>query len=302
MNDHLVLRQHIESRLVETWPSYLALRHSRLAETERPGGGAERVAELIVADLFTHALDWQTSDLNHQVGYADLLLTRLGVKYLVVETKRPGALAWHQAAVDAALEQATRYAVAQGVRAVAVSDGQVLYAADLVEGGQRGRALVRLDDPIAPAASLWWLSRHGIYRPVDPPPSASLLPAAPLPPSVAAADPAALLHPHYGLPARCFAYAGDPGHPSTWHLPYRLADGRADPARLPKAVQAILTNYRGAMLTTVPEQAIPAVLARLATAARELGHMPDQRPDTAEAYRLLDDALAQIEREHAQTG
>ena len=114
------------------------------------------------------ALDWQTSDLNHQVGYADLLLTRLGVKYLVVDAKRPGAMAWHQAAVDAALEQATRYAVGQGVRAVAVSDGQVLYAADPIEGGQRGRALVRLDDPIAPAASLWWLSRSGGYPPVDP--------------------------------------------------------------------------------------------------------------------------------------
>ncbi len=299
MADRLVLRDHLQARLAQTWPSFLALRRSRLAETERPGGGAERVAELIVADLFTHALDWGVGDLNHQVGYADLLLTRLGIKYLVVETKRPGALAWHAAAVEAALEQATRYAVAQGVRAVAVCDGHLLYAADLADGGRRDRTLVHLDAPEPPDA-LWWLSLHGIYRPVDPPPvPGSLLPRTP----VAAGPPGerdgALLHPKYRLPARCFAYVGDPSHPASWHLPYRLADGAVDAKRLPKAIQAILTNYRGATVGSVPERAIPAVLARLAEGARELGHMPDQRHDTAEAYQLLHDALLQIERERA---
>jgi hypothetical protein len=91
---------------------------------------------------------------------------------------------------------------------------------------------------------------------------------------------------------------GDPSHPSSWHLPFRLADGSVDAKRLPKAIQAILTNYRGATVGSVPEHAIPAVLERLAEGARELGHMPDQRPDTAEAYQLLHDALLQIEREH----
>ena len=67
------------------------------------------------------------------------------------------------------------------------------------------------------------------------------------------------------------------------------------PTRLPKAIQAILTNYRGATVGAVPEAAIPAVLARLAAAAREAGHMPDQRPDTAEAYRLLEAALRQFD-------
>ncbi len=222
MTDHLVLREHLHSRLVETWPSFLALRRRRLVETARPGGGAERVAELIVADLFTHALDWHVDDLNHQIGYADVLLTRLGIKYLVIETKRPGALAWSDAAVEAALEQATRYAVAQGET---------------------------------------------------------------------------LLHHKYGIPARCFAYVGDPSRPTTWHLPYRVMDGSVDSKRLPKAIQAILTDYRGATVGSVPEPAIPAVLERLAGAARELGRMPDQRPDTAEAYQLLHDALLQIEKE-----
>ena len=46
MSDHLVLREHLAARVRETWPTYRTLRGSRLAEIERPGGGAERVAEL----------------------------------------------------------------------------------------------------------------------------------------------------------------------------------------------------------------------------------------------------------------
>jgi hypothetical protein len=53
-------------------------------------------------------LDWSIGDINHQVGYPDLLLTRLGIKYLIVEAKTPGALAWHSSARDRALEQARR--------------------------------------------------------------------------------------------------------------------------------------------------------------------------------------------------
>ncbi len=49
----------------------------------------------------------------------------------------------------------------------------------------------------------------------------------------------------YQLPASCFAYVGDPAHPGTWKLPYRLIDGSIDERRLPKAIQAILSNYRG---------------------------------------------------------
>ena len=49
----------------------------------------------------------------------------------------------------------------------------------------------------------------------------------------------------YQLPASCFAYIGDPAHPGTWKLPYRLINGSIDERRLPKAIQAILSNYRG---------------------------------------------------------
>ncbi|TAM79041.1 MAG: hypothetical protein EPN50_00595 [Chloroflexota bacterium] len=296
MTDHLVLREHLASRLATNWSAFGALRQSRLAEAARPGGGAERIAELIVGDLFTQALDWGVSDLNHQVGYADMLLTRLGIKYLIVETKRPGALAWNEAAVAAALEQATRYAVAQGVRSIAVSDGHLLYAADVVDGGRRGRTFISLAAP-DPPDDLWWLSVHGIYRTVEPPPTpGSLLPRPGGPIGVSPDGAPSLLHAHYGLPAWCFAYVGDPSHPTTWHLPYRSADGAADPRRLPKAIQAILTNYRGESLSSVPEAAIPSVLERLAAGARELGHMPDQRADAAELYHLLQDALEQVGR------
>ena len=47
-------------------------------------------------------LDWSVRDLNNQVEYADLVLTRLGIKSLVIEVKRPGALAWNRRAVEAA--------------------------------------------------------------------------------------------------------------------------------------------------------------------------------------------------------
>ena len=64
----------------------------------------------ILEDLFTGPLDWSLADVNYQVDYADLLLTRLGVKHLLVEVKRPGSLAWNRHAVDAALVQAAGYA------------------------------------------------------------------------------------------------------------------------------------------------------------------------------------------------
>lgn len=54
------------------------------------------MAENILEDLFTTVLDCRISDVNNQVKYADLVLTRLGIKYLIVEVKRPGALAWNR--------------------------------------------------------------------------------------------------------------------------------------------------------------------------------------------------------------
>jgi hypothetical protein len=67
-------------------------------------------------------------------------------------------------------------------------------------------------------------------------------------------------------------------------------------ARLPKAIQAILSNYRGAHVSSVPEAAIPEVLVTLARTARQLGKLPVNGPCGAPAYVQLQEALEQLGR------
>lgn len=276
------------------WAQFTARRTLRLREQARFGHAAERATEAILEDLFTGVLDWSIADLNHQVGFADLMLTRLGVRYLIVEAKRPGALAWDRRAVERALEQARGYAETQHVQAVAISDGHMLYAADVVAGGFRDRTFVPLDCERC-EDDLWWLSVHGIYRDPAGGEEAQLQirgepGARPVVP-VAAGD--RLLHPRYLIPASCFAYVGAVGDPHRWALPYRLADGTIDTRRLPKAIQAILTNYRGARVGRIPDAALPDVLVRLGLAAASLGKMPWQTTDAAPIYRQLERVLDQ---------
>lgn len=281
------------------WPAFHAKRAQRLQQQERHGQAAEKVAENIVEDLFTMVLDWALGEINNQVGYADILLTRQGIKHLLVEVKRPGALAWNRRAVEAALEQARRYAAEQKVACVAVTDGLMLYAADVEHGGLNDRAFLALD-AADPVEDLWWLSVHGIYRPRQHDGTAALRL---LPEPCHAAAPGtneeltgALLHHKYKLPCTCFAYVGDASDPGTWKLPYRHLDGSIDGARLPKAVQAILTNFRGVQVHGIPEAAIPDVLVRLAQVASQLGKMPHQGGHTAPAYEQLAAALDQLGR------
>jgi hypothetical protein len=296
--------RHCTERITTAWAGFLNLRSDRLEQQRRYGHASEKVAENIIEDLLTQVLDWTVADLNNQVDYADLLMTRLGVKHLLVETKRPGALAWNSHAVHAALEQACRYADEQHVRTVAVSDGVMLYAADRLHGALEDRVFVNLEAPDPPLC-LWWLSVHGIYRsrleagdahlrllPEPPPPQDSTL----------RVETDALLHPKYRLPAYCFAYVGHETQPQTWKLPYRVLDGHPDAARLPKAIQCIITNYRGAKVGGIPEAAIPDVLVRLARAATELGKMPNQNPETAPAYAQLAAVLEQVGRLAEVTG
>jgi hypothetical protein len=105
----------------------------------------------------------------------------------------------------------------------------------------------------------------------------------------------AQLHPKYQLPARCFALVGNASDPSTWKLPYLLLEGNTDGRRLPKAIQALLSNYRGAKVCGIPEDVIPDVLVRLARAAAE-GKMPPQAINAAPAYRDLALVLDQLGR------
>lgn len=283
------------------WPAFRHAREERLRQGLF-GAPAEKVAENILEDLFTSLLDWPREGVNPQIHRADFVLSDLGFKHAVVEVKRPGSLAWQQRALDDALVQAQRYALEQRIGVVIVSDGGLLYAADVVGDGDAGRggrlrarAAVDLGASEPPAA-LWWISRHGIYRPC---PLAEL----PTPPE---SDPSgsaneldvadgALLHRKYQIPARCFAYVAEPGNPSTWKLPYLLADGSPDLRRLPKAIQAILSNYRGARVT-IPREAVPDVLVTLGRAASRLRKMPCQDPATAPAYAEAHVALAQMGR------
>ncbi len=296
--ESLACYQRCCDRLAVAWPDFLTKREERLAQQRRYGTAAEKVAESILEDLFTMVLDWRLGEINNQIGYADLVLTRLGVKYLIIEVKRPGALAWNEHAVDLALAQAHRYADEQKVHSVAVSDGVMLYGRDHIPGGHRDRLFVRLDQP-EPPVDLWWLSTDGIYRPRENATGArlNLLPPADedLWPVTSAGLPA-LLHPKYHLPAWCFAYVGSASDPKTWHLPYLLSDGTADLARLPKAIQAILSNYRGTHVSSVPETAIPEVLVKLAHTARKLGKLPADGHASARAYMQLQEALQQLGR------
>lgn len=276
--------------LTAAWPLFIAKRNDRMAQQRRFGTASEKVAENILEDLLTTVLDWSLTEVNNQVHYADLVLTRAGIKHLLIEVKRPGALAWQRTSVDAALTQARRYADEQKVDVIAVSDGVMIYARDLVPGGYRDRVFARLDQPEVPL-DLWWLSKDGIYRPRED--TAALLPSGQIP-IPATSD--QLRHHKYDLPAPCFAYVGDVADTRTWHLPYLLADGTPDRARLPKAIQAILSNYRGEHVSSVPEAAIPEVLVTLARTARDMGKLPVTGPDAPRAYVRLQAALDQLGR------
>jgi hypothetical protein len=298
MLENLASYQRAIERIQCSWADFRAKRNERLKQQERHGVAAEKVTEGILEDLFTMVLDWTLGDMNNQIGYADVLLTHLGIKYLILEAKRPGALAWNRRAVEAALDQAMRYAGEQKVRCLGVSDGVMLYAADVQHGGLQDRVFVSLDAP-EPQEQLWWLSVHGIYRPREDRKDAAfrLLPEETVTPTQlpeTAHD--ELLLPKYKLPARCFAYVGNAADVRTWKLPYRLVDGSIDTKRLPKAIQAILSNYRGTKVSGVNEKDIPDVLVRLARAATSIGKMPHQCGEVTPAYVQLADVLDQLGR------
>jgi hypothetical protein len=102
------------------------------------------------------------------------------------------------------------------------------------------------------------------------------------------------LHPAYKLPARCFAYIGDESDTKTWKLPYLLSDGRVDLKRLPAAIQAVVTSYRGKKVSGIPDDQIPDLLIRLGRAAAQAGKMPFQDDKAAAAYRQLQTALEKL--------
>ncbi len=261
------------------------------ADRLRHGGETERVAEAILEDLFTEVLDWSKGDIEYQVEFADIVVSKNLAKYLIVEVKRPGTLWIGRQRLHDALDQARRYASEQKVSTIAASDGSLLYAADVEHGNLKDRVLVDLACRDAPPG-LWWLSMHGIYRRCED------LVCWPQAEDRSLNDPVNtangnLLHPKYKLPASCFAYVGDAGNPSTWKLPYREANGNIDGKRLPKAIQALLSNYRGAKVGGIPEKDIRSVLIVLARAASAEGRMPPRAAEAAPTYCELARVLEQ---------
>ncbi|MGH3967881.1 MAG: hypothetical protein ACRDTV_07155 [Mycobacterium sp.] len=294
--EHLAAYRKCVERIRAAWPGFVADRRRRLQQAGF-GPPVEKIAENILEELFTTVLDWPVADVKPQVDRADIVLTSLGVKWLVLEVKRPGSLIGHRAAIDAALAQARRYAEDQRVRAVAVSDATMLYAADVRGGGLHHRFWKKLDTEDAPD-DLWWLSVHGIYRPcsdltVD---LGSLSNRENITSSGVSVADAGELHPKYRLGIQCFAYVGAANDTRTWKLPYLLADGiTPDAKRLPKAIQCILSNYRGARVD-IPQAAVADVLVRLGIAAALLRKMPCQNVSAAEAYVGAHQALKQLNR------
>lgn len=284
-------------RIRVEWPAFLLRRRSRLQPHPLLGEPTEKVTESILEDLLTNVLDWPLSSFNPQVGHADILLTDMGIRRLIIEAKRPDTLSRSRAAISKALDQAIRYAAEQKVGSVAISDGTMFYAVDLENGGMKDRLFVSLEEQTAPI-DLWWISACGIYRSrdltgINPWHSVSEEPDETSKRDTAAND-CEILHPKYKLPARCFAFVPDASAPHTWKLPYLQADGAVDAKRLPKAIQSIVTNFRGTKVSKIPEAAIPAVLERLATAATISGRMPPSCPSPAPVYVQLRAALEQL--------
>lgn len=286
-------------RIRTAWPAFLARRAERLQPHPLLNNTPEKITETILEDLFTNVLDWSLSGFNPQVEFADIVLSDVGIRRLIVEAKRPNSLARNRLPIERAISQATRYADEQHVQRVAVSDGLMLYAADIENGGLRDRLFVSLAAE-EPQLDLWWLSKHGIENVRELPQGSLLhllLAESVVPVATADALPPdgdGLLHPTYHLPARCFAYVGNHSDPRTWSLPYLREDGTVDQRRLPKAIQCIVTNYRGARVQGIPEQSIPDVLARLALAAARAGRFPPTRPNSAPVYHRLAEALEQL--------
>jgi hypothetical protein len=229
-------------RLHQNWKTFLESR-SKLLNPLKYQPVPEKVSEEIIRNLLTLVLDWEESDLQWQMQYADLVLTRNRNKYLVAELKRPSSLKRSLDSNQEALNQVRRYADEQKVNLVAISDGSVFYAADIVGGGLSHRVLVDLSSR-TPPESLWWISVHGVYRkaqfvnefPFEEKGSHDLKNTNEPTPSPQ------ILHPKYKIPAGCFAYVGDANKTSTWKLPYRTEKLEIDSKRLPKAIQALLTN------------------------------------------------------------
>lgn len=111
-------------RIHDRWQSFQETRQRHLGAVSAGLAPAEKVAENILCDLFTNVLDWETQQVRLQDSRVDMTLTRNGMRYVVVEVKRPGSFDG-RGSIDRALLQARTYAAQLKVDKVVVSDGGV---------------------------------------------------------------------------------------------------------------------------------------------------------------------------------
>lgn len=250
--------EHWRRQLAAAWPRFLA----RRADWLRQGG---EVAEGITRDLLRVVLFWPDAAVAAAPG-PGLLLGRPGARCYVA-LARPGAIAARRPGACPLVRRAAGCARVQGAAHSGACDGGIFYLEDSVGPTRRERVRVWLGQTLPPP-ELWWATPAGLPLRRLPPQGAFAWDQSPA--ASAAAPP---LHPQYGLPAGCFAYAGDGRNPRTWKLPFRHRDGRPDPRRLAAAV-AQVTGGRQPHPLGVPELEMGLVIRRLAQAARELGLMP----------------------------
>lgn len=282
-----------QERINNNWPLFLSKRNDFLVQKERYGNAPEKVTENILHILFTEVLDWNVGDINYQIEFADIEITKLGIKRIVIEAKRPGRISWNEFQIEKHINQALKYASTQKVSTIAISDGSKLYVLNVEGGSTTPRLFISLENE-KPHPDLYYISVNGIDKKKNIDIRFKDNKKENLIKDIEKEINDALLNTQYKLPARCFAYIGDPNKPSTWKLPYLLEDGSVNVKRLPGAVQCVVTNFRGLQVKTIPEKDIPNVILKLAKATKSVGKLDPKNPKMADCYRQLYNAVVQL--------
>jgi len=80
------------------------------------------------------------------------------------------------------------------------------------------------------------------------------------------------------LPAKCFAWVGDPEAPETWKLPYLNPDGSVDETHLAAAAAALSPGGFRGQKVDLPTEAVAGVKAKLRAAYGKLGKKGEEIP------------------------
>ena len=275
------------------WSSFVKKRNDLLIQQKRYGKISEKATLKILNVLFTEILDWDIKDINDEVDYADIVITKLGIKRIIIEAKRPYGISWNEFQIEKHIDQANRYASEQKVNIIAISDGKYLLVFNVDEGSRDPRILIDLESD-EPNCDLYYISVNGVDKKKNTNVNWENIKNPKLIKNIEKEIDSELINKTYKLPSRCFAYVGDPNKPSTWKLPYLSLDGSVNIKRLPGAVECVVTNFRGLQIKTIPEENINEVLIKLAKASKSVGKLNPNNPKMANCYKQLYKAIDQI--------